>query len=349
MSQLNKTQLEAENQSSFPNNNFGAITPALLRGFNTDMIDSLVDEGQYNIDSSSVSSSIAMLEAQVDSLVLSGSGVVIQEEGTALGSATALNFVGASVTASLAGNVATINVNATDTDLSGLNQFSQSINTYTGSMNQFTQSINQYTASNNVFSASVASEIDVLQAEVDSLQAVTGSYLSTASFNSFSSSVANEVDVLQAEVDSLQAVTGSYATTSSLNTLSSSLSTRLTNDEGNISSNTNRIQSLESVTGSYATTGSNIFDGNQTIISGSELKTNAIRNAGPGEDIIIAFDSSANLRINTTNPTLEGVFIDGGLQVTQNVGITGSLSVFGEYAKYCQQLPTTLGCQYFNH
>jgi hypothetical protein len=54
MSQLNKTQLEAENQSDFPNNNVGAITPTILRGFNTDMIDSLVDENSYNIDSASI-------------------------------------------------------------------------------------------------------------------------------------------------------------------------------------------------------------------------------------------------------------------------------------------------------
>jgi hypothetical protein len=39
MSQLNKTQLEQENQSSFPNNNNGFITPTLLRQFNTDIID----------------------------------------------------------------------------------------------------------------------------------------------------------------------------------------------------------------------------------------------------------------------------------------------------------------------
>ena len=43
MSQLSKTQLAAENASDFPNNNTGAITPTILRGFNTDMIDSLVD------------------------------------------------------------------------------------------------------------------------------------------------------------------------------------------------------------------------------------------------------------------------------------------------------------------
>ena len=120
MSQLSKTQLAAENQSDFPNNNVGFITPTILRGFNTDMIDSLVDENSYNIDSSSFSGSIAMLEAQVDALVLSGSGVDIREEGVSLGSATALNFVGASITASVVGSVATINVNATAVDVSNL-------------------------------------------------------------------------------------------------------------------------------------------------------------------------------------------------------------------------------------
>jgi hypothetical protein len=40
MSQLNKQQLGVENQTSFPNNTTGFISPALLRGFNTDVIDS---------------------------------------------------------------------------------------------------------------------------------------------------------------------------------------------------------------------------------------------------------------------------------------------------------------------
>ena len=42
MSQLSKSQLQAENQTSFPNNNAGLITPEVLRNFNTDMIDSMV-------------------------------------------------------------------------------------------------------------------------------------------------------------------------------------------------------------------------------------------------------------------------------------------------------------------
>jgi hypothetical protein len=62
MSQLNKTQLEQENQSSFPNNNNGFITPTLLREFNTDIIDSTVNQGVYNANSQSFSSSIANLQ-----------------------------------------------------------------------------------------------------------------------------------------------------------------------------------------------------------------------------------------------------------------------------------------------
>jgi hypothetical protein len=43
MSIKTKQQLEVENQVSFPDNNSGLITPEVLRNFNTDIIDTLVD------------------------------------------------------------------------------------------------------------------------------------------------------------------------------------------------------------------------------------------------------------------------------------------------------------------
>jgi hypothetical protein len=113
MSQLNKTQLEAENQSSFPNNNSGFITPLKLREFNTDMIDSLVDEGEYNINSASFSGSISSVQTQVNSLVLSGSGIVIQDEGTTQGTVTALNFVGPTIQVNVTGAMANVYANTT--------------------------------------------------------------------------------------------------------------------------------------------------------------------------------------------------------------------------------------------
>jgi hypothetical protein len=109
MSQLNKTQLEQENQTNFPNNNTGFITPTKLREFNTDMIDSMTTQGEFNSVSQSLSSSIATINNEIDSLVLSGSGILLSEEGTLLGSVTGLNFIGAA-TASISGSTGNIRI-----------------------------------------------------------------------------------------------------------------------------------------------------------------------------------------------------------------------------------------------
>ena len=157
MSQLTKDQLRTENTTNFPNNNTGFITAERLRDFNSDMIDSLVDEGSYNVDSSSFSSSIINLQDQIDGLVASGSGVVVQEEGTPLGVATTLNFVGDAITASFGGGVATINVNATG----GGSVDTSSLVT--------TASFNAYTQSTDLRLDSLETETGSLQTQIDSL------------------------------------------------------------------------------------------------------------------------------------------------------------------------------------
>ena len=111
MSQLNKTQLEAENQSNFPNNNTGFITPLKLREFNTDMIDSMVDEIEYNINSASLSGSVAAVQNQVNGLVLSGSGIIVSDEGTVQGSITQMNFVGPTLALNVTGSMANVYAN----------------------------------------------------------------------------------------------------------------------------------------------------------------------------------------------------------------------------------------------
>jgi hypothetical protein len=58
MAELTKQALQVQNNTEFPNNNAGLITPTRLRTFNSDMIDSLVDEISYNIDSASFNSRI---------------------------------------------------------------------------------------------------------------------------------------------------------------------------------------------------------------------------------------------------------------------------------------------------
>ena len=62
MAELSKQALKVQNNTEFPNNNGGLITPTKLRGFNVDMIDSLVDEISYNVDSGSWNQQIDSLE-----------------------------------------------------------------------------------------------------------------------------------------------------------------------------------------------------------------------------------------------------------------------------------------------
>lgn len=63
MSEITKQALKVANNTEFPNNNTGYITPSRLRGFNTDMIDSLVDEIKYNEDSASWNADILLISA----------------------------------------------------------------------------------------------------------------------------------------------------------------------------------------------------------------------------------------------------------------------------------------------
>jgi hypothetical protein len=68
MSSLSKQQLGVENQTSFPNNTTGYISPTLLRTFNTNIIDSTVNQTGYNTDSSSVSAQLVGLNSYTQSL-----------------------------------------------------------------------------------------------------------------------------------------------------------------------------------------------------------------------------------------------------------------------------------------
>jgi hypothetical protein len=62
MSQVSKNQLIYENSTYFPNNNNGAITPADLRAFNVDLIDSTVNQTIYDDEINSLSGRIDGLE-----------------------------------------------------------------------------------------------------------------------------------------------------------------------------------------------------------------------------------------------------------------------------------------------
>jgi hypothetical protein len=187
MSQLSKQALKVGNQTSFPNNNTNYITPAILRDFNIDMIDSMVDEIPYGQYTQSVDTSIDALNA----FTASASGLTT---GSLL------------ITASAAGNVITFTKGNGTTfgvtvatgsipDISNLNQATASLQAYTASANvkfsnleSTTASLNTSVSNINTFTASAAVSITNLnassasqQTSINNLNGATGSYATTGS------------------------------------------------------------------------------------------------------------------------------------------------------------------------
>jgi hypothetical protein len=192
MAEISKQALKVENNTEFPNNNAGAITPSRLRTFNIDMIDSLVDEISYNVDSGS-------WNQQIDAL----------EQFTA--SASGLTTGSLLVTASAVGNVITFRKGDSSTfnvtvatgsipDISNLNQATASLQAFTASaqtsinnLNSTTASLNTSVTNINTFTASAAVSITNLnassasqQTSINNLNGATGSYATTGS-NTFTS------------------------------------------------------------------------------------------------------------------------------------------------------------------
>ena len=198
MSQLSKSQLQSDNNSSFPNNNSGYITPAILRGFNTDMIDSLVDENSYGIDSASFSASIA--ELTDFSASFSGAFVTPAELDAALAYSasvlqTNINITSASLTGQLNASSSQLqqNINAASAALDAtIDGVQAEFVAYTASMNQKTGSF--ATTGSNTF---VGNQI------ISGALTVT----STASFNG--NATANDVSLLLTNSSSLILTSGS--------------------------------------------------------------------------------------------------------------------------------------------
>ena len=220
MAILTKAQLQADNSASFADNNTQAITPLILRSYNGNIIDTLVDSldtGSFartavsndftaanSFTSISASSFISASAFVGDGTKITGVtasvSLPISEEGVLLGNSTQLNFSGSNITAVLNAGIATISVTVN--------------NLVT------TSSFNTFTASTNTFTASQVTKDTTLQtytASVDTKFTAVGS--STASLNSFTSS--------QTTKDStLATYTGSVNTSlSALNQFTASQST----------------------------------------------------------------------------------------------------------------------------
>ena len=92
MAIINKTDLKNLSNSTYVDNTVGAIRPQDVRHFNDELIDSLVDETDYVIDSGSWNSSITNLQGQVVN-ILSNTGSFVTNDQTASMSVGTASYV----------------------------------------------------------------------------------------------------------------------------------------------------------------------------------------------------------------------------------------------------------------
>ena len=293
MSELSKQALKVENNSSFPNNNSGLITPQILRDFNVDMIDSLVDQIGYDVASGSWNQQIDSLEQ----FTASASGL---STGSLLVTASAVS----NVITFTKGNGSTFNVTVADTtDLSQLNQATASLQAFTASATISINNLNTTSASVNVSITNLNASSASQQVSINALNTFTASQ-STASLvtsitnlNSFTSSANVKLNNIESttasllietsnletftasalvSINELNAATASYVTeteSGSFLITASFASQTLTFTKGDNTTFSVTIPDVSGSTidtGSFATTGSNVFTGDQTFTDASD-------------------------------------------------------------------------------
>jgi hypothetical protein len=308
MAEISKQALKVDNNQSFPNNNNGAITPSILRAFNVNMIDSLVDELGYNVDSASWNQQITALESFTSSqqpsftalnsftasqLVINSNvnaftqsaaasisnlnaytasyvpTIGIYDENTFVNNAFAIDFNGNGITASYVSSKASVTV-----DFTKLNAATASQQISINNLNTTTASLLVETQNLELFSASALTSISNLNASSASQQ------VSINNLNTFTASAAG-------------LTTGSLLVTASFDN-----GTRnLTFTKGDASTFNVNIPDVSGSSGNFATTGSNTFTGNQTVSASILLTGNVEMNQDVNAGILYPMSGSKSVRI----------------------------------------------------
>ena len=318
MAEQTKQALKVENNTNFPNNNTGFITPALLREFNTDMIDSTVNQIDYNIDSASFNEQINALDPSGSAASLVALNEFTQSilgtnafTASAKVSINALNAYTASATqtatgsllttASFSGNTMTFTKGDGSTfgvvipDVSGstttaLNQATASLQAFTASVagtNAFTASI----AGTNAFTQSTNTSIGTINNSISAINGFTASNTTydinvwTGSINAFTASIRNTntfTQSAQLEINALEAFSASALITASAN-----LNT-LTFTKGNGST---FAVTVNTGSGGGSATDITALNNFTASVAGTNAFTASIRNTN-------TFTQSAQLEIN---------------------------------------------------
>jgi hypothetical protein len=184
MSELSKVALQVDSNASFPNNNNGYITPAILRSYNTNVIDSTVNQIQYTADSGSWNSKIGILNAQTGSYITTGSNTYIGNQ-----------IITGSITATV--SVTTAYFYGDGSNITNVNQSPiLSLNAYTASQDTKNATLATYTGSNDTKFSTLSSTTASFSSSIGQLNSFTSSQatknttlgFSTSSLNAYSAS-----------------------------------------------------------------------------------------------------------------------------------------------------------------
>jgi len=184
---LNKQQLEVVNQTNFPDNNTKYITPALLRDFNTDMIDAIQLTGSYATTGSNTFVGNQTITGNLNvSGVISASVLYVQTETSSVIFSSGSNQFGDELTdiQTLSGSVKvqgslTVNGVAVLTSSADVTGFvtTASFNSYTSSTNLRLNSLETNSASVNISIANINTTTASLNTSVSALNTFTASQL----------------------------------------------------------------------------------------------------------------------------------------------------------------------------
>jgi hypothetical protein len=381
---LTKQELEVVNQTNFPNNNTGYISPLLLRDFNTDVIDNTVNQTIYNTDSSSVSAQLVGLNLYTQSLntnfITSGS---LNAATASLSASLAPNINNKTFTSSFIAYTSSTNarIDTLETKAAFISQsnnfeqdnyFEQMVyigedlrivggasitgslivaGNITGSLLNITdnsllgRNINTITR----VSGSLITDILIIDGENfnDFSQSVVNGLNSGSAFPAFSASVDSRLDSLEAFSSSL---TDTFASDAELNASSSTL-------QGNINRklDTSSFNSYSASAFSQSLFVSSSFSSSLSLVSSSFSSSLSLVSQSVSGTINI-LSTSVNSRLNTievryattgSNSFVGNQSITGSLSVTQNIQTSGSTghTTINEGAIYVQNTDDSFNTQ----
>ena len=348
MAILTKAQLEALNQQSFPDQSTEAITPAILRTYNTATIDTLVDsldtgsfttDAEFNAFTSSTNSSITQLNSATASIQSQLATIGTQSGswgagGTSQVTSASFNAYTASTDSSISQLNASsasqqISINALNTNSSSVNSSITQLNASSASQQISINALNAATSSYATSAITASSIVDIFSTIVDNQFTYTkgdGSQQTVTLNASGGGTVPAGTISGSAQITSLGFVSSSV-TASSLVTASFSGNT-LTFTKGDSSTFGVVIPDVSGSTintGSFATTGSNVFTGEQTLIdeAGNTVTISDIS----GSLVLIGkgtSSGSAGLSNISASANLLNIILKVGPAATGSLTISGS-------------------------